>query len=211
MIFRIKDLGRKNYIETYQLMRDFTFSRNSFTNDEVWLVEHFPVYTLGYSQRKKSITNINNIPLIATDRGGQITYHGPGQLVIYLLIDLKRRPYKVKKLISLIEASVIDYLKMQSINAEKKIGAPGVYIENSKICALGLRVKNCCTYHGLSINVDMNLSPFESINPCGIKGMTTTQIINFKKDITINMVKNELLKYLLSYLDETVAIIQDVA
>ena len=211
MIFRIKDLGRKNYIETYQLMRDFTFSRNSFTNDEIWLVEHFPVYTLGYSQRKKSITNINNIPLIATDRGGQITYHGPGQLVIYLLIDLKRRPYKVKKLISLIEASVIDYLKMQSINAEKKIGAPGVYIENSKICALGLRVKNCCTYHGLSINVDMNLSPFESINPCGIKGMTTTQIINFKKDITINMVKNELLKYLLSYLDETVAIIQDVA
>ena len=211
MIFRIKDLGRKNYIETYRLMRDFTFSRNCFTNDEIWLVEHFPVYTLGYSQRKKSITNINNIPLIATDRGGQITYHGPGQLVIYLLIDLKRRPYKVKKLISLIEASVIDYLKMQSINAEKKIGAPGVYIENSKICALGLRVKNCCTYHGLSINVDMNLSPFESINPCGIKGMTTTQIINFKKDITINIVKNELLKYLLSYLDETVAIIQDVA
>ena len=211
MIFRIKDLGRKNYIETYQLMRDFTFSRNSFTNDEVWLVEHFPVYTLGYSQKKNAITNINNIPLIATDRGGQITYHGPGQLVIYLLIDLKRRPYKVKKLISLIEASVIDYLKVHCIDAEKKIAEPGVYIENSKICALGLRVKNCCTYHGLSINVDMNLSPFESINPCGIKGMTTTQVINFKKDITINMVKNELLKYLLSYLDETVAIIQDVA
>ena len=137
--------------------------------------------------------------------------HGPGQLVIYLLIDLSRRSYKVKKLVSLIEASVIEYLKESGVNAERKLDAPGVYVDNQKIAALGLRVKKHRTYHGLALNVDMDLTPFKGINPCGIKGMVSTQLIDFKRDITLNEVKQGLSKYLLRYLDQTSTIISDVA
>ena len=211
MTFKVKDFGRKDYVEIYELMRNFTLSRNSFTKDEIWLLEHPSVYTLGLSKKTEHIIDAGNIPVVSTDRGGQVTYHGPGQLVVYLLIDLNRRSFKIKKLVSLIEISVIEYLQDCGVYAERKLGAPGVYINDSKIASLGLRIKKHCTYHGLSFNVDMDLTPFEGINPCGIKDMTSTQLINFKKDITLNKVKDGLLKYLLKYLNQTPIIMSDVA
>ena len=203
MTFNVKDFGRKDYIEVYDLMRDFTLNRNTTTKDEIWLVEHPSVYTLGLSKKTEHIIDIGNIPVIATDRGGQVTYHGPGQLVVYLLIDLKRRTYKVKRLVSLIETSVIKYLKECNINAERKLNFPGVYINDCKISSLGLRVRKHCTYHGLSLNVNMDLTPFEGINTCGIKGMNPTHLVNYKKDITLNTAKSGLLKHLLKYLDQS--------
>ena len=211
MTFKVKDFGRKDYIEIYDLMRNFTLNRNTSTEDEIWLVEHPPVYTLGLSKKIEHIIDVGNIPVVSTDRGGQVTYHGPGQLIIYLLIDLNRRSYKVKKLVSLIETSVIQYLKECNVNAERKLGAPGVYVDDCKIAALGLRVRRHCTYHGLSLNVNMDLTPFEGINPCGIKGMTPTQLINYKKDITLNKAKSGLLKYLLKYLNQSSITLSDVA
>ena len=211
MTFKIKDFGRKDYVETYNAMRNFSENRNFYTDDEIWLVEHPSVYTLGLSKKTEHIIDVGDIPVVATDRGGQVTYHGPGQLVVYLLIDLSRRSYKIKKLVSLIEASVIEYLKESGVNAERKLDAPGVYVNNQKIAALGLRVKKHRTYHGLALNVDMDLMPFKGINPCGIKGMVSTQLIDFKRDITLNEVKQGLSKYLLRYLDQTSIIISDVA
>ena len=211
MTFKVKDFGRKDYIELYDLMRNFTFNRNISTEDEIWLVEHPPVYTLGLSKKIEHIIDVGNIPVVPTDRGGQVTYHGPGQLVIYLLIDLNRRSYKVKKLVSLIEASVIQYLKECSVDAERKLGAPGVYVDYCKIGALGLRIRRHCTYHGLSLNVNMDLTPFEGINPCGVKGMPSTQLINYKKDITLNKAKSGLIKYLLKFLDQSSNILNNVA
>ena len=211
MTFKVKDFGRKDYIEVYDLMRNFTLNRNTLTEDEIWLVEHPSVYTLGLSKRIEHIIDAGNIPVVSTDRGGQVTYHGPGQLVIYLLIDLNRHPYKVKKLVSLIEISVIEYLKECGVGAERKLGVPGVYIDDCKIAALGLRIRRNCTYHGLSLNVNMDLTPFGGINPCGIKGMIPTQLINYKKDITLNKAKSGLLKYLLKYLTRSSTILSDVA
>ena len=202
-MFITRDLGKKDYLETYQMMRDFTFKRDTYTNDEIWLVEHFPVYTLGYSKKKEHVLHVKNISIIETDRGGQVTYHGPGQLVVYLLVDLKRQSYKVKKLVSLIEESVITYLQECGVEARKKHNTPGVFVENSKISALGLRVKKNCTYHGFSLNVNMDLSPFKDINPCGIQNMPVTQLINFNENITIEIVKKDLLSHLIKNLEET--------
>ena len=211
MIFKVKDFDIKDYIEVYDLMRVFTLNRDRSTQDEIWLLEHPPVYTLGLTKKTEHIISPGNIPIVSTDRGGQVTFHGPGQLVVYLLIDLSRRPYKIKKLVSLIEESVIQYLRGSGIGAERKLGTPGVYIKDSKIASLGLRVKRNCTYHGLSLNVDMDLGPFDGINPCGIKGMTSTQLINFKKGVTIKKVKKGLLKYLLQYLNQNSITLSDVA
>ena len=211
MTFKVKDFGTKDYIEIYNLMRNFTLSRNSSTKDEIWLVEHPSVYTLGFSKKTEHIIDVGDIPIVSTDRGGQVTYHGPGQLVIYLLIDLSRRPYKIKKLVSLIETSVIQYLKDSGMNAERKQGTPGVYIKDCKIASLGLRVKKNCTYHGLSLNVDMDLTPFDGINACGMKGISPTQLIDFKKNITLNKAKGELLSYILEYLDKNPITLSDVA
>ena len=211
MTFKVKDFGTKDYIEIYNLMRNFTLSRNSSTKDEIWFVEHPSVYTLGFSKKTEHIIDVGDIPIVSTDRGGQVTYHGPGQLVIYLLIDLSRRPYKIKKLVSLIETSVIQYLKDSGMNAERKQGAPGIYIKDCKIASLGLRVKKNCTYHGLSLNVDMDLTPFDGINACGMKGISSTQLIDFKKNITLNKAKGELLSYILEYLDKNPITLSDVA
>ena len=130
MTFKVKDFGKKDYIEMYDLMRNFTLNRNDSTEDEIWLVEHPSIYTLGLSKKMEHIIDVGNIPVVSTDRGGQVTYHGPGQLIIYLLIDLNRRSYKVKKLVSLIETSVIQYLKECDVNAVRKLGIPGVYIDD---------------------------------------------------------------------------------
>jgi len=175
----VRLLGRVEYEPTWQAMVKFTTTRTAETPDEIWVCEHPPVYTLGQAGKPEHLLCNNGIPLVKIDRGGQITYHGPGQVVIYLLLDLARRGLKVRELVSGIEQSVIDLLAAHGVVATRLDGAPGVYIRRgddvSKIAALGLRIRKNCCYHGLSINVDMDLSPFLGINPCGYAGMAVTQ------------------------------------
>jgi len=167
----LKQLGRVEYSSTHESMRAFTMTRDESTPDELWLLEHSPVYTLG--QGMKEISVHNGIPVVRTDRGGDITYHGPGQVVVYTLVDLARRSIKVKRFVSLLEQAVIDLLGGR---AERKPGAPGVYVEGAKIAALGIRVVRGRAYHGLALNVDMDLSPFAAIDPCGYPGLRVTQM-----------------------------------
>jgi len=156
-------------------MQAFTEQRTEATHDEIWCLEHSPVFTLGRAGRREHIHNIGNIPLVHVDRGGQVTYHGPGQLVLYLLIDLKRRSWGIRHLVSLIETAIIEMLAAYQITATTKEGAPGVYVNGSKIAALGMRVRKGCTFHGLSLNVAMELTPFSQIDPCGYPGLAVTQ------------------------------------
>jgi lipoyl(octanoyl) transferase len=172
----VKRLGRADYFSTWRAMQDFTAARIATTPDELWLVQHPPVYTLGVAAKAEHLPRLDNgIPVIRTDRGGQITYHGPGQLVVYLLLDLRRRKLSVRPLVRIMEHAVIDLLFDYGIEASGRVDAPGVYVGNAKIAALGLRVKNGCCYHGLALNADMDLSPFYAINPCGYPGLEVTQ------------------------------------
>ncbi len=174
----IVKLGLKDYSDTWQAMKDFTDARTSDTEDELWIVEHPSVFTQGIAGKVEHELNINHIPIVKTDRGGQITYHGPGQLVIYCLVDLRRRGLGVKQMVNALEQSVIQLLKGYNIDAHLEQGAPGVYVDRAKIAALGLKVKHGKTYHGLSVNIDMDLTPFEQINPCGYQGLAVTQLSN---------------------------------
>ena len=169
-----RDLGRTDYQATLANMQAFTTGRNAQTPDELWLTEHDSVYTLGLN-RKDVRLPANDIPLVYVDRGGKITYHGRGQVIIYLLIDLNRRKLKVRQLVSVIENSMIECLAKFKITAIAKNDAPGIYVANKKIASLGLRLKNNCCYHGLSLNVDMDLAPFAAIDPCGYQGLEMTQ------------------------------------
>ena len=211
MTIQISDLGLCNYAETYKKMYDFNEQRNAATPDQIWLLEHPPVYTLGLSGKTEHLLNTHDIPVVETDRGGQVTYHGPGQLIAYLLIDLKRRPYAIKKLVTLIEQALLDYLQSLAVNAQRKAGAPGVYIEDKKIAALGIRVRKGGTYHGLSLNVDMDLTPFAGINPCGYAGMECTQLSDFINGITLQQVKHDFPEYLIKHLEHRNSIYSDVA
>jgi lipoyl(octanoyl) transferase len=167
----IRQLGRVEYAAALEAMRSFTAQRNEATPDELWVLEHPPVYTLGQVASHEPVTN--GIPLVKADRGGDITYHGPGQAVLYTLVDLARRGIKVKQFVSLLEQAVIDLLGGRG---ERKAGAPGVYVDGAKIAALGIRVRQGRAYHGLSLNVDMDLSPFSAIDPCGYPGLAVTQL-----------------------------------
>ncbi len=171
----IRQLGHQEYEPCWYVMQTFTEQRNNTTNDEIWCVEHPPVFTLGRAGRREHIHNIGDVPLVHVDRGGQITYHGLGQLVLYLLIDLKRRNWGIRHLVSLIETAIIEMLTAYQINATTKDGAPGVYVNDCKIAALGMRVRKGCTFHGLSLNVAMDLTPFSLIDPCGYPGLVVTQ------------------------------------
>lgn len=171
----IRRMGWVEYESTWRAMQEFTASRDENTPDELWVLEHPPVFTLGQAGRREHLLADTDIPIVPVDRGGQITYHGPGQVVIYVLVDLKRRGYGVKELVARMEQSVIDLLAEAGISAERQPGAPGVYVDGAKIAALGLRVKQGRTYHGLALNVDMDLAPFGNINPCGYAGMAVTQ------------------------------------
>lgn len=175
----VRQLGRADYEPTFAAMKDFTATRTAETPDELWVVEHPPVFTLGQAGKPEHLLIDTGIPLVRIDRGGQITYHGPGQVVVYLLLDLSRRKLKVRELVNRIEQAVIDCLGEYSVKTERRDGAPGVYAGASespaKVAALGLRVRNGCCYHGVSLNVDMDLSPFAAINPCGYAGMAVTQ------------------------------------
>ena len=174
--FTIRQLGRAEYEATWQRMREFSLARRADTADELWLVEHPPVYTQGLAGKPEHLPRFDNgIPVVKTDRGGQITYHGPGQVVIYTLLDLRRRGLGVRPLVRKLERAVIELLAAYDVDAEGREDAPGVYVDNAKIAALGLRVRNGCCYHGLSLNVDMDLTPFHAINPCGYPGLAVTQ------------------------------------
>ena len=168
-------LGLVEYLPTWQAMQDFTATRGPDTPDEMWLLEHPPVYTLGLAGKPEHLLRATDIQVVKIDRGGQITYHGPGQIVVYLLLDLKRRNIGVKELVRRLEQAVIDLLEGYGTQAERRDKAPGVYVGNAKIAALGLRIKNGCCYHGLCLNVDMDLSPYAAINPCGYAGLAVTQ------------------------------------
>jgi len=164
-----------DYLPTWRAMQAFTESRGPDTPDEIWLLQHPPVFTLGQAGKREHILSETGIPVVAIDRGGQVTYHGPGQLVAYILVDLKRRGYGVKELVRRLEQAVIDLLAALGVDAERLAGAPGVYVGGAKIAALGLRIKGGCSYHGLSLNVAMDLTPFRAINPCGHAGLAVTQ------------------------------------
>lgn len=159
-------------------MKDFTELRVNDTKDEIWVVEHPPVYTLGRNGKREHILQSTDIPIIKVDRGGQVTYHGPGQLVVYILLDLHRRNFGIRQLVTLIENSIVQLLAEYNVIAYSDRKAPGVYVEKKKIAALGLRVSKGCTTHGLSLNVDMDLTPFQYINPCGYQGLEVTQCSN---------------------------------
>ena len=167
----LRRLGRAEYLPTLEAMRAFTAGRTEATPDELWLLEHPPVYTVGQGASRDAPAN--GIPLIRSDRGGDITYHGPGQLVVYPLVDLARRGIKVKQFVTLLEQAVIDLI---GAAAERRPGAPGVYVAGAKVAALGIRVRQGRAYHGLAVNVDMDLSPFQAIDPCGYPGLEVTQL-----------------------------------
>jgi lipoyl(octanoyl) transferase len=172
----IKDLGLSDYQTTYEQMRAFNAARNVDTPDEIWLTEHPAVYTLGLAGKPEHLLNVGNVPVVQTDRGGQVTFHNPGQAVVYLFIDLRRKPFGVKELVRRIEQAVIDCLAHYGIQGERQTGMPGVYVAGAKIAALGLRVSRHCTYHGLALNVNNDLTPFLGINPCGYAGLETQSL-----------------------------------
>lgn len=173
---RIRRLGETDFSPTWRAMQRFTADRHADTPDELWLTAHPPVFTQGQGGKPEHLLRDIGIPVVKIDRGGQITYHGPGQAVAYLLVDLSRRGFKVRELVSRIEQAVIDLLADYGLRGERVSGAPGVYVDGAKIAALGLRVKNGCCYHGVSLNVDMELAPFSAINPCGYPGLKVTQL-----------------------------------
>jgi len=172
----LRHLGMQNYEVTWQAMQLFNLQRDAETPDEFWIVEHFPVYTLGLNGKREHLLNTGTIPVINSDRGGQVTYHGPGQLVIYTLLDIKRLNLNVRQLVTALEHSVISVLIDYGIIAKSKVEAPGVYVNDAKIASIGLRIKKNCSYHGLSINNDMDLKPFDNINTCGYSGLKVTQL-----------------------------------
>jgi lipoyl(octanoyl) transferase len=190
----IKHLGITDFERTWRAMQAFTLSRNDQTPDELWFTQHPPIYTMGLNRKEMRLPSRVDIPLLNIDRGGKITYHGPGQVVIYVLIDLKRRKLNVRQLVSLIENSIIDLLAKQQISANARADAPGVYVNNKKIAALGLRLKNNCCYHGLSLNVSMDLAPFQAIDPCGYVGLEVTQTQNLGIPFNVDEAGNALLK-----------------
>lgn len=195
---KIVNLGLQDYAQTWEDMKMFTANRESKSEDELWIVEHPSIFTQGISGKSKHLLKTSDIPVVQSDRGGQITYHGPGQLIVYCLIDLKRLGIGVKKMVSIIEASIIDLLKFYNIQSHTKTGAPGVYVANAKIAALGLKVKNGKTYHGLSLNIDMDLSPFTQINTCGYQDLAVTQMLNLTDNIDLEIIGNKLCKILKS-------------
>ena len=197
----VKRLGQVDYAPTFQAMQDFTATRTTETPDEIWIVEHPPVYTLGQAGKPEHILRDVGIPIVKIDRGGQVTYHGPGQVVIYLLLDLARLKIKVRELVTAIEQAVIDLLANYGVTAERRAGAPGVYVGDAKVAALGLRIRNGCSYHGLSLNVDMDLHPFTAINPCGYAGLKVVQTKDFNIPLTPAQAGEQLTQYLQQQLD----------
>ncbi|WP_425487980.1 lipoyl(octanoyl) transferase LipB [Marilutibacter penaei] len=175
---RLRDLGRQPYEPVWRAMQAFTDARDETTSDELWLVEHDPVFTLGQAGKPEHVLMPGDIPVINVDRGGQVTYHGPGQIVLYPLLDLRRLKIGVKDYVCRVEQAMIDTLADWNIGAARREGAPGVYVGDAKIGALGIRVRHGCTFHGLAFNIAMDLAPFQRINPCGYAGLQVTSMVD---------------------------------
>jgi lipoyl(octanoyl) transferase len=200
----IRWLGLQNYESCWQAMRDFTNQRDEHTQDEIWIVEHPPVFTQGQSGKPEHILNAGNIPIIQVDRGGQVTYHGPGQLVVYPLIDLKRKKLNVRQIVTILEKSVIELLQEYHITATSQCKAPGVYVKEKKICSLGLRIRRGCSFHGLALNLNMDLEPFSRINPCGYSELKMTQLADFIQPVDFKRVGEQLMGHLIQNLGYTI-------
>lgn len=194
--FIVRHLGQRDYQTVWQDMQAFTEARDDDTPDEVWLVQHPPVFTLGLNGKNEHILDPGDIPVVNCDRGGQVTYHGPGQLIAYLLLDLRRRELGVKSLVHKIEQAIIELLAEHGIHGERRQGAPGIYVDGAKIAALGLRVRRGCCYHGLSLNLDMDLQPFSRINPCGFEGLACDQLRHHMPTIDTRVTEERLIQHL---------------
>ncbi len=197
----IQDLGLVPYEETWHRMQDFTINRDETTTDELWLLEHPAVFTQGQAGKAEHLLMPGDIPVIQVDRGGQVTYHGPGQLVAYVLLDIKRGKWNVRQLVTAIENAVVATLAQYDVEAYPKKDAPGVYVDEKKIASLGLRIKKGRSFHGLGFNLDMNLEPFQRINPCGYEGLQMTQLKDFVPAIETQKVKQQWTQALLTELE----------
>jgi lipoyl(octanoyl) transferase len=187
----VRQLGLTDYQSAWQDMQAFTDKRSANTPDELWFLQHPPVFTLGRNGKQEHLHNTGDIPVISTDRGGQVTYHGPGQLIVYPLLNIKRRRLGVQSLVRILEQSVIDLLSDYSLDAQRREKAPGVYVDDRKLAALGLRIRKGCSFHGLSLNVDMDLSPFSMIDPCGYSGLEVTQLKDLGVDASMETISTQ--------------------
>ncbi|EMO4263921.1 lipoyl(octanoyl) transferase LipB [Enterobacter cloacae complex sp.6722787] len=197
----VRHLGLQPYEPVSQAMHDFTDMRDDTTPDEIWLVEHLPVFTQGQAGKAEHLLMTGDIPVIQSDRGGQVTYHGPGQQVMYVLLNLKRRKLGVRELVTLLEQTVVNTLAEYGIDAHPRADAPGVYVGEMKICSLGLRIRKGCSFHGLALNINMDLTPFQRINPCGYAGMEMTQMRQWVDTATPENIRPVLLKKFLALLN----------
>ena len=203
---KLKYLSLSEYEPVWRAMQKFTNERDKYTLDEIWLVEHPPVFTQGQAGKPEHVLNSGDIPIIQVDRGGQVTYHGPGQIVIYPLIDLKRHKMGIKALVNGIEEALIQTLHHYDVLAKRREKAPGVYVDDKKIASLGLRVRKGCTFHGLAFNIRMDLEPFSRINPCGFAGLEVTQLSDFVPSVNFDEVQKQLIKHLCEILNFTIKI-----
>jgi len=204
----VKHLGRVEYEPTWRAMQQFTESREQGSTSEAWIVEHPPVFTQGQAGKPEHLLAVNEIPLVQSDRGGQVTYHGPGQVVIYLLLNLRDTGMGIRGLVTAIEDSIIAMLAEHNIDAASRRDAPGVYVDEAKIAALGLRVKRGFTYHGLSFNLDMDLSPFQQINPCGYQGLAVTQGSELGLSLSFDQVAKAILEELCSRIHHQAKVVE---
>ena len=196
----IRYFGERDYLDSYREMVEFNDSRHLETADEIWFLQHQPVYTLGLAGKTEHLLNPGIIQVVRSDRGGQVTYHGPGQLLAYLLLDLRRSQISIKSLVHRIEQTVIDMLQELKLDGQRRARAPGVYIDSRKIAALGIRVRNGCSYHGLALNVDLDLTPYQGINPCGYPGLEVTRLCDYGIRLSVDEVALALQCHLLNNL-----------
>eukprot|EP00163_Fabomonas_tropica_P025466 TRINITY_DN4407_c0_g5_i1.p1 TRINITY_DN4407_c0_g5~~TRINITY_DN4407_c0_g5_i1.p1 ORF type:complete len:215 (+),score=31.87 TRINITY_DN4407_c0_g5_i1:925-1569(+) len=196
----VRSLGEQPYAETWEAMKSFTAERDDTVTDELWCLEHPRVYTQGQAGKAEHVLTPGDIPVIQVDRGGQVTYHGPGQLVVYLMIDLSRRKLGIRALVDVIEKAIVGTLAELGVEAAPRPDAPGVYVGDSKIASLGLRVRRGCSFHGLALNVDMDMEPFRRINPCGYAGMAMSQVTDFVPGASLKDVERRLVAQLVEKL-----------
>lgn len=196
---RVQCLGLQPYLPIWEQMQQFTAARSDASDDELWLLEHFPVYTQGQAGKPEHILNPNDIPVVQTDRGGQITYHGPGQLVAYVLMNIQKRNIGIRTLVSSLETILIKTLALYNIQGSLQCGAPGVFVSTKKIASIGLRVKNGCTFHGIALNINMDLRPFKDINPCGFQALEMTQMKDFLPEIKVADVQQHFVEQFLQH------------
>ena len=204
----VRTLGSQEYLVTWLAMQQFTNQRDQDTLDEIWVLEHPPVFTQGQNGKSEHVHSPGTLPVVQTDRGGQVTYHGPGQLIIYTLIDHRRKKFTTRQFVTLLEQSVVQLLATYHVSAKAKCEAPGVYIADKKICSIGLRIRRGCSFHGLALNVAMDLRPFLSIDPCGFPGLKMAQLTEINKTANIKSVAAKLVEHLrinLGYTNKLIA------